>query len=140
MKIDFNKVLAAAMPDRIEIELDGKSYFVKDPTIIDVAGFESIQKPVDGEAEDARALRILGFLRSWFDGDAPPFLTDPLPTTRLETNRLIQQVMILAKTVSELIVDMADRRSLPKVMARAQGEARAQIEASRAETGSGSGL
>lgn len=131
MKIDFNKVLAAAMPDVAEVELDGKAYRIKDPALLDVAALDAVRVREKEESEEAHGRRILDFLKGWFDGEAPPFLVGAIPAEPAARRQLMMKVMLLASVIADLVVDMA---ALPNLMARANGETQEQIRAARAAT------
>lgn len=124
MKIDFDKVLKAAMPDTIELDVGGRSYRLKDPAVIDVAGFDGVREAREGERDEEHAARIVAFLRGWFDGEAPPLLGE-VPAGGRERARWVGQVTALVQVIAELVVEMS---SLPNVMARARTATRAQIE------------
>lgn len=133
MKIDFNQVMAVVDPDSIVIEVDGKDYTLKDLSVLDVAGFDAVRVAKEGEDGEAHAQRVLAFVRNWFEGEAPPFLTEAKPTDPKAARKLLKRISALMGVLIEVVRDLG---SLPNAVARSQEATRAQIQASRLGSGS----
>ncbi len=125
MKIDFNKVMSVADPDEILIDVDGKDYKLKDPSVLDVAGFDAVRVQGKGESNEEHGQRVLGFVRNWFEGDAPPFLSGPMPTEPKAARALLKKISALMGVLIEVISEIG---SLPNAVARGREATRAQFQ------------
>lgn len=126
MHFDFDQILAATLPPAATLTAEGRTYTLRQLSLADGAALDAVRSPREGESAEAHGGRLLATLVGFFDGEAPPFLTGPMPTTPAEVLLLQRKLTALVATVAVIVRDALD----PKAMVvAATAAATTQLEA-----------
>jgi hypothetical protein len=129
MKIDLDKVLAAASPaDKgIELEFDGKIHTLRPLTREKIKALEAMGTAGEGESNDDWNVRTITELRSLFA--APPdFLPEQLPDDLDARQAVVQRASAVVGVVAGVAMEVY---STERVVQRASEETLRQLDAQR---------